>query len=419
MTAAVSGVAGVNAALVHVAARFASDRHDRQRRRHLDQADFAALRDAGYGLSGAPAAEGGLWDSPNASVRPVAQLLHTLARGDSSVALVSAMHPAVLSYWLVTPEVAPEHQAAWDAQRRWVFQSVRDGHWWGTITSEPGSGGDVLRTRATARPSDPAPGQEEIPGRHYRLTGEKHFGSGSGIASFMLTTALPEGELEAGWFFLDVRENRQTGTSGGTTGDATGHATGGTTSAPATPRGMTLTAPWDGHGMTATQSHGMRFADFPAVRLAAPGSLTTIPARSGAVIGCWFTAVTAGIVSAALEAARGALSPRLDSLHPYEQVEWARARTEAWLIEQAFEGMLRAVEIAPTPDDPAARLAVLQGKTAIAELAETVLTRLCRIIGGGTFARHSPFGFWFEDVRALGFLRPPWSLAYDRLIDSP
>jgi alkylation response protein AidB-like acyl-CoA dehydrogenase len=188
---------------------------------------------------------------------------------------------------------------------------VRDGHWWGTITSEPGSGGDVLRTRATARPSDPVPGQEEIPGPHYRLTGEKHFGSGSGIASFMLTTVLPEGELEADWFFLDVRENRQTGTSGGTTGHATGHATGGTTSAPATPRGMTLTAPWDGHGMTATQSHGMRFADFPAVRLAAPGLLTTIPARSGAVIGCWFTAVTAGIVSAALEAARGALSPRL------------------------------------------------------------------------------------------------------------
>ena len=32
------------------------------------------------------------------------------------------------------------------------------------------------------------------------------------------------------------------------------------------------------------------------------------------------------------------------------------------------------------------------------------------------FAQHSPFGHWFEDVRALGFLRPPWGLAYDALI---
>jgi hypothetical protein len=39
-------------------------------------------------------------------------------------------------------------------------------------------------------------------------------------------------------------------------------------------------------------------------------------------------------------------------------------------------------------------------------------------MGGGTFARHSPFGFWFEDVRALGFLRPPWGLAFDALYDS-
>jgi hypothetical protein len=44
--------------------------------------------------------------------------------------------------------------------------------------------------------------------------------------------------------------------------------------------------------------------------------------------------------------------------------------------------------------------------------------RICKIIGGGTFHRRSPFGHWFEDVRALGFLRPPWGLAYDRLIEA-
>lgn len=41
--------------------------------------------------------------------------------------------------------------------------------------------------------------------------------------------------------------------------------------------------------------------------------------------------------------------------------------------------------------------------------------RLCRVLGWGTFSRSSPFGHWYEDVRALGFLRLPWGLAYDNL----
>jgi hypothetical protein len=97
-------------------------------------------------------------------------------------------------------------------------------------------------------------------------------------------------------------------------------------------------------------------------------------------------------------------------LRPYEQVEWVRAGMEAWLIQQAYEGMLRAVE---GEEQPA--LTVLRGKTAIAELAATVTERLCRVMGGGSYARYSPFGFWAQDVRALGFLRPPWGLAYDTL----
>ena len=38
--------------------------------------------------------------------------------------------------------------------------------------------------------------------------------------------------------------------------------------------------------------------------------------------------------------------------------------------------------------------------------------------GGTRPALHSPFGCWFEDVRAPGFLRPPWGLAYDRLFEA-
>ena len=38
------------------------------------------------------------------------------------------------------------------------------------------------------------------------------------------------------------------------------------------------------------------------------------------------------------------LSGKADEMRPYEQVEWVRAENEAWLIRQAYEGMLNAVE---------------------------------------------------------------------------
>ena len=61
---------------------------------------------------------------------------------------------------------------------------------------------------------------------------------------------------------------------------------------------------------------------------------------------------------------------------------------------------------------------MIRGKTAVAELAESALTRICRVLGGGVYALHASFGHWAQDVRALGYLRPPWGLAYDRLLDA-
>ena len=79
-------------------------------------------------------------------------------------------------------------------------------------------------------------------------------------------------------------------------------------------------------------------------------------------------------------------------------------------MEQAFEGMLRAIEAG---DRTEALRAAQRGKVSAAELAESVLGRVARTVGGGTFSRRSPFAAWYEDVRALGFLRPPWGLAFD------
>src|SRR4051794_31419499 len=83
-----------------VADRFAADRVARQQRRALDRADFDALAAAGFLRFGVPVKEGGLFERVRGPPRSICEALRRLAHGDSSVALVSARPPAVLSYWL-------------------------------------------------------------------------------------------------------------------------------------------------------------------------------------------------------------------------------------------------------------------------------------------------------------------------------
>ncbi|PHS15234.1 MAG: hypothetical protein COA78_05185 [Blastopirellula sp.] len=362
-----------------VASQFSSQRNERQKRTHLDRADFDQLHQAGYTQVALPVAQGGLWESGPASTRLICDALRILATGDSSVALVSAMHPSVLSYWLTAVEDAKTYEH-WDSQCAWITESVKAGKWWGTITSEPRSGGDVNKTRTVATPAEGT--------LNYLLTGDKHFGSGSGAMDYMVTTAKVPGEEAPDWFVVETRDRDWDGTSG-----------------------ITLTGEWDGHGMIATQSHAFHFENLPATRIAWTNNLAEVSRKAGPLIGCWFTSVIVGIVDIAMQTAKEKLAGK--PLGAYEQTEWLHAAKEHWLINQALEGMLRAVE---TQADP--RIDVLTGKTAIAELSESILLRLCKIIGGGTFSRHSPFGFWFEDVRSLGFLRPPWNLAYAGLADA-
>src|SRR5690606_12406095 len=103
---------------------------------------------------------------------------------------------------------------------------------------------------------------------------------------------------------------------------------------------------------------------------------------------------------------------RAERLRAYEQVEWSRAEQDHWVAAQAYDGALRALE---SGDPGVAFHASVRAKQAVADLAEHTLARLTRVLGGGTFSQRSPFAHWFEDVRALGFLRPPWGLAYDAL----
>ena len=384
----------VQAAVAEVAAGFAAERSERQRRLELDPADFALLAEAGLQASGLPVERGGLFADAPSSARTLCELQRTLAHGDPAVALVTAMHPAVLALWLCTPSVPEPHAAAWSAQRDAVFATVEGGAWWGTITSEPGSGGDVGRTKALASPlagATPGPAPLEPLGPPaWSLSGAKHFGSGAGMSASMVTTARIDGEDRPDWFFVPTAGNPFDGTAG-----------------------ITVAAPWDGMGMRATQSHALTFDACPVHRVAWPGHLDDLMVGTAPLIATLFTAVVLGVVETAVATAQEQLGPKAASLRPYEQVEWAQAVLEAWTLEQAYEGALRAIE-----SGGPARVAATRAKTVGAQLAESCLTRTCRVLGGGTFSQRSPFSQWFEDVRALGFLRPPWGLAVDGLIAS-
>lgn len=370
--------------ITEIAREWRSNRSERQARRGLDPADFARLANAGLLHVAVPEDMGGLWRSVAESTRPICELLRTLASVDPSVALVASMHPSVLGFWLAQPDSANVH---WNEQRTAIFASAADGQQWGTITSEPGSGGDILRTKARA--VFDAGGQGSVPGGSYRVSGAKHFGSGSGVTSFMVTTAVPDGEVAPTIFILDVRGRPWDGSAG-----------------------LQLTAEWDGVGMAATQSHAMMLADCPAIRCAWDGPIQELAGAASPLIASVFTAVILGVFDEAIRTAKSQLEPKAGAMRPYEQVEWSRAELDHWLALQAYEGALRAVE---SSDLQRAVHATLRAKESVAELAEASLGRLTRVIGGGTFSRRSPFASWFEDVRALGFLRPPWGLAYDNL----
>ncbi|MDA0979313.1 MAG: hypothetical protein O3B72_12190, partial [Proteobacteria bacterium] len=327
-----------------IAEKFAAETRERQNRRSLDPADFHALKSAGFLLTGVPADAGGLWRGAAGSARDYSRLVRTLAHGDPSVALVAAMHPAVMTFFLSVENV-DDAPAAWAAQRQQLIELARE-DWWGTVTSEPGSGGDILKTRTRARPAAD---------EGFLLSGDKHFGSGSGLSRYMITAAKVAGADAPELFYLSLRDVPWDGTAG-----------------------CQLLAEWDGMGMTATQSHAFRFADYPATKTVSAEILARCAPSSSQVSNLLFTGVILGVADNALAFARGKLDGKIESMRAFEQVEWIRCQNELWLAEQAYEGALRAIE-SGVPD---AVQAAIRCKVTCAELVESALSRLSKVVGG-------------------------------------
>jgi alkylation response protein AidB-like acyl-CoA dehydrogenase len=367
-----------------LAQEWAAQRADRQRRTKADPADYAQLRKLGVPLMAVPVEFGGTWEDIAQSARPLCTMLRTLAQGDPSITLSSAMHLGVLASWRI-PTVPEPFNGGWQKQRKEVFQTVMDGAWWGTIVSEPGSGGDTGQTRSRCVPV----ARDSL---KYRMSGQKHFGSGSGLTSFMTTRAIPEGETAPDLFFLEVRNQPWDGSTG-----------------------MRLSAEWRGHGMMSTNSHAFEFTDFPATRVAWPGHQSELMAANSGLGGMSWASVISGVVDAAMDYTRQQLKAsraRGSALRAYQQIEWTKAEQEAFLIDRAWEGTLQSLERGVVN-----RRVILMTKESVAQLAESALGRLCRLSGGNAYTWYSPLGAWLDDVRALGFLRPPWALAYDNLFN--
>ena len=377
--------ADVIAAIDALADQWALERDERLQRRHLESDDFTALAETGFLRLVVPVADGGYWRSLAETGPVIIDAVYRLARGDQSVALVASMHPTIVALWAAAPPAPTEYAHAFEKQCSTVFASAMEGHFWGTIASEPGSGGDVMRTKTIARPVAGS-------GSLVTVHGAKHFGSGSQIVSYMITVAKHEDDDLPGIYTLDLRDQSW---------DDSG--------------GLRITREWDGVGMKATQSHAVMLDGVHGIPFAWPGALESVgPPVATLGLGL-FCSVIMAVVDAAMAEATSRLSGK--SLRPYEQVAWAEAEVGHWMLTQAHRGVRNVIAgAADAADDPA--VAMVKGKTGMATMAESTLTLICRAVGGGAFSASSPFASWHQDVRALGFLRPPWGLAFDQLIEA-
>jgi alkylation response protein AidB-like acyl-CoA dehydrogenase len=119
-----------------------------------------------------------------------------------------------------------------------------------------------------------------------------------------------------------------------------------------------------------------------------------------------------GILDAAALEAKRILGKRAQRLSAFEQSSWIEAEMQIWLAQKAFEGMSRSL------GRDHAGVEVLHGKLAVADLSEKALASLCHALGGSSLSKSSPFGQWMQDVRALGYLRPPRALSHARIFET-
>ncbi len=208
------------------------------------------------------------------------------------------------------------------------------------------------------------------------------------MVSYMVTTAKQvDAEAPMG-LYLDLRDQPWDGTAG-----------------------MTITREWDGMGMKATQSHATMLDGVEGTAWAWQDAIIDGSIAAGTLGLAMYGAVIQAVVDAAMVETERRLTGK--QLRPYEDVAWTQAQVDHWMLTQAGRGLAETMATEPAA---VAVGAAIKAKIGMAAAAESILGNVCRAVGGGAFSASSPFATWNEDVRALGYLRPPWALAFDQLI---
>ena len=142
-----------------------------------------------------------------------------------------------------------------------------------------------------------------------------------------------------------------------------------------------MTVEWDGIGMSSTQSHAFSFENFPANKAASREVLSKVGPITGQVSNMLFVGVVLGVADNAMGFAREKLEGKEEGMRAFEKTEWVRCQNELWLAEQAYEGALRAIEAG----EEGVHITDVRCKITYAELVETALSRMSKVVGGASF----------------------------------
>jgi alkylation response protein AidB-like acyl-CoA dehydrogenase len=230
-------------------------------------ATLAELRASGILAGPVPKYLGGSGNS----LRQCAQAVRLLAQKAPATALAIAMPLGNAATARIPDSAVASHlRQQLDAGRRWVAHQAVAGRILAVANSEPGSGGDLSRTRTIATLGDDGV---------FRLTGKKSFATIGPDADYFLCAARTQDTDVIDGFFV-ARD------------------------AP----GVMLDDRWDPLGMRATASVGLTLDSAPSSALLGfPGCLQGVNARHWSTV--LFAAVFVGVGEGALAAAVDAVGP--------------------------------------------------------------------------------------------------------------
>ncbi|MCC7107391.1 MAG: acyl-CoA/acyl-ACP dehydrogenase [Chloroflexi bacterium] len=332
---------------------------------HFPTEDYQDLHRHGLLAMTIPREHGGLGLDP----LTFALVLKEIARGNSSTALTLNMHCTVLA---IIDTMGSERQ-----KERYFRAVVRDGKYFSTLTSEPGSS---FRGRftfsTTARPIEGG----------YLISGVKHFCSLSGASSFYFVWSRLEGSTDPRTGLLNAV-------------------------IPASGAGVEVVEDWDAMAMRSTASNTVRFSHcfVPfSDTIGQPGEILQRDLTDAYMLG--YAAVYLGIAEAALEFtvdfARGTVAePEQEPLSADPTTQ--RHVGEMKLLVDSAATLVERAALAPREGDRHARtLALHEAKYASAEAALEITDCAVKVCGGRAILRQYPLERYVRDARAGGVMPP-------------